>query len=123
MGKKVSKNKKTKNYDKYYKSMRTNKDYEIKLEKDPIKILNLKRQMIKKVEKKRKNELYDFLFLNVPMGNTIIKNKINNISSNKNPILSLTTQFEYNGPEISSNLFLISKDIIIVLTNKIYIEK
>ena len=123
MGKKVSKNKKTKNDDKYYKSMKTNKDYEIKLEKDPIKILNLKRQMIEKVEEKRKNELYDFLFLNVPMGNTIIKNKINNISSNKNPILSLTTQFEYNGPEISSNLFLISKDIIIVLTNKIYIEK
>ena len=72
MGKKVSKNKNTKNDDKYYKSMRTNKDYEIKLEKDPIKILNLKRQMIEKVEEKRKNELYDFLFLNVPMGNTIL---------------------------------------------------
>ena len=35
----------------------------------------------------------------------------------------MTTQFEYNSPEISSNLFLISKDIIVVLTNNIYNEK
>ena len=34
----------------------------------------------------------------------------------------MTTKFNYKGPEINSNLALISKDILIVLTNKIYNE-
>ena len=72
--------------------------------------------------KKRKNELYDFLFSNVPTKNNIIKNKINNITQKFDPILPLTTKFGYDGPEICSNLFLISKDIIVVLTKKIYNE-
>jgi hypothetical protein len=125
MGKKLSKNKKTKtkNDVKSYKSIGAKKDYEIKFEKDPIEILNRKREMIEKIEEKRKNELYNFLFSNVPMENKIKKNKINNISPNRNPIFPLTTQFGYDVTKISSNLFLISKDIIVVLTNKIFNEE
>ena len=120
MGKKLSINKN--NHSNRY---RANKEFEIKTEKEPKKILNLKEKMIKKIQEKRKNELHEFLFSNVSKENILIKNKIDSyddIKSNTNPILGLTTKFNYKGPEINSNLALISKDILIVLTNQIYNE-
>ena len=75
--------------------------------------------MIKKIKEGRKNELYEFLFSNVPKENNLIKNKINNISSITNPILPLITKFNHDSDKISSNLIFLSKDIIIVLTYNI----
>ena len=73
MGKKLSINKN--NHSNRY---RANKEFEIKTEKEPKKILNLKEKMIKKIQEKRKNELHEFLFSNVPKENTLIKKKIDN---------------------------------------------
>ena len=56
----------------------SNKEYEIKTEKDLKKILELKEKMIKEIQEKRKNELYELLFSNVPKENTLIKKKIDN---------------------------------------------
>ena len=119
MGKKLPKIKKKRNDTNLNKSNEVNKNYEIKIKKDPIDISNRKKEMIKKIKEGRKNELYEFLFSNVPKENNLIKNKINNISSITNPILPLITKFNHDSDKISSNLIFLSKDIIIVLTYNI----
>lgn len=119
MGKKLSKIKEKRNDTNLNKSNEVNKDYEIKIKKDPIDISNRKKEMIKKIKEGRKNELYEFLFSNVPKENNLIKNKINSISSITNPILPLITKFKHDSDKISSNLIFLSKDIIIVLTYNI----
>ena len=80
-----------------------------------------KKLMISKIRDKRKKEINEFIFSNLSSKVILNKNKISTILNNKNLTLPFISNFKNN--KIKSNLIVISKDIIIVLTKIIYNEE
>ena len=77
--------------------------------------------MNSKIKDKRKNEIIEIILINSPSKDNFNKNNISIALNNKNPVLPFISDFTNN--KIDSNLIVISKDLIMVLTKIIYNEE